>query len=100
MTGIDCTKGLSNVDRAGPVALANVVRNFVHNPQYNRVDILQCALKVLGGAGGSEGGACNRVSPTECKSNSNHKFGGYYSTLQTSSKPRVTVDPTCERHGY
>ena len=100
MTGIDCTIGLSNVEKGGPVALAAVIRNFVHNSSYNRVDILQCALKVLGGTGGSEGGACNLVGPAECKSNPRHKFGGFYSTLRQSNKERVTVDPNCEVHGY
>ena len=100
MTGIDCTLGLKSVETSGPVALANVIKNFGHNTQYNRVDILQCALKVLGGAGGAEGGSCDLVIPSECKSNPNHKFGGFYSTLPPTTKKRVTVDPRCEQYGY
>ena len=100
MTGIDCTLGLSNVEKSGPVALANVIKNFVHNSAYNRVDILQCALKILGGKGGAEGGSCNLVTPSECKSDPNHKFGGFYSTLPPTTTKRITVDPRCEQYGY
>jgi hypothetical protein len=100
MTGIDCTLGLSNVQRAGASALANAIVNLAHNLSYNKVDILQCALKVLGGKGGIEGGACDLVLPTECKSQANHKFGGYYSTLPWSSTQRNLIDPKCEVVGF
>jgi hypothetical protein len=102
MTGIDCTVGLDNVQKAGETALAKAITNLAHNPSYNKVDILQCALKVLGGKGGVEGGSCNLVLPTECKSPMNHKFGGYYSTLTPSynNQQRTTVDPKCEAAGY
>jgi Peroxidase len=100
MTAIDCTLGRRSVERSGPTDLANVIKSFGHNRTYSRVDILQCALNVLGGKGGLEGGACNLVVPQECKPASNHKFGGFYSTLPPSSKRRVTVDPRCEKYGY
>ena len=103
MTGIDCTIGLANVQRTGPVALANAIKNFAHNPTtYKRVDILQCALKVLGGAGGAELGACRLVIPKECKSNLNHKFGGFYSTLPSTATTTRTIgyDPRCAQYGY
>ena len=100
MTGIDCTLGLANVEQNGPAELASVIKSFGHDPQYNRVDILQCALKILGGAGGAEGGACNKVVPARCKSNPNHKFGGFYSTLPPTTKKRVTMDPRCAQYGY
>jgi hypothetical protein len=100
MTGIDCTLGLEGVEKSGPKELAKVIKSFGHDNKYNTVNILQCALKVLGGAGGAEGGSCNLVIPSECKSNPNHKFGGFYSTLPPSSKKRVTVDPRCEKYGY
>ncbi len=109
MTAIDCTVGLNNVQKAGVPALANAIINLAHSPAYNKVDILQCALKVLGGKGGAEGGACDLVGPSECKSPTNHKFGGYYSTLPskisdpwsyTLNSPRITVDPKCDAAGY
>jgi Peroxidase len=100
MTGIDCTLGLDNVEKNGPAALATTIKNFGHNALYNKFDILQCALNVLGGKGGTEGGACNVVIPTECKSRPKHKFGGFYSTLPPSATVRVTVDPRCEEYGY
>jgi Peroxidase len=100
MTGIDCTLGLSSVERNGPPLLATTIKNFGHNPSYNRVDILQCALNVLGGKGGTEAAACNAVIPAECKSRPRHKFGGFYSTLPPSTTVRVTIDPRCEEYGY
>lgn len=81
MTPIDCTLGLSNVKKAGPKALARVIRNFAHDHDYNRRDILQCALNVLGGeGGGTECGSCDKVIPKECKPDPDHKFGGFYSS--------------------
>lgn len=80
MTAIDCTLGLDGVKSNGPKSLAKVIKNFAHNRDYNREDILQCALKVLGGTGGIEGGACDMVVPRECKPDPDHKFGGFYST--------------------
>ena len=101
MTGIDCTIGLSNVQRTGPVALANAIKNFAHNATYNRVDVLQCALKVLGGQGGLENGACKLVVPKECRSPKSSMFGGFYSTLPASATTtRTAVDPRCEKYGY
>jgi Peroxidase len=101
MTGIDCTIGLSNLQRTGPVALANAIKNFAHNATYSRVDVLQCALKVLGGKGGSETGACRYVIPKECRSPRSSLFGGFYSTLPASATTtRTAVDPRCEKYGY
>jgi hypothetical protein len=105
MTGIDCTLGLDNVERVKNTKLADAIKNLGHNrATYNVVDILQCALKVLGGKGGLEGGACNKVVPTECKSRAVHKFGGFYSTLTTRSRDvrsrELTVDPRCTKYGY
>ena len=102
MTGIDCTLGLGNVQKAGVAALSNAIVNLGHNTNglYNKVDILQCALKVLGGRGGVEGGSCNLILPTECKSQENHKFGGFYSNLPTSTVQRITIDPKCEVVGF
>jgi hypothetical protein len=103
MTGIDCTMGLGNAQRFGPPALATAIKNFAHNATvYKRIDILQCALKILGGAGGTELGACTRVIPKECKSNPNHKFGAFFSTLPSTATTTRTskVDPRCEKYGY
>jgi hypothetical protein len=83
LTGIDCNLGLSRVQKTGPKSLARVIKNFVHNPHYNRVDILQCALNILGGAGGgTEGGSCNNVTPSECQPDTDHTFGGFYGTTR------------------
>jgi hypothetical protein len=105
LTGIDCTLGLDNVKKAGVGTLFNAITSLAHNPKWNKIDILQCALKVLGGKGGLEGGACDRVIPGTCKSPTNHKFGGFYSTSPQNRADRViapvvTVDPRCKQYGY
>jgi Peroxidase len=78
MTGIDCTLGLSNVEATSVTLLADVIKKFGHNPDYNTYDILQCALKVLGGMGSIEGGVCDSVIPSECKPSLDHKFGAFW----------------------
>ena len=100
MTGIDCTLGMSNVRAAREPALGNAIMNLAHNLTYNKGNILQCALKVLGGKGGIEKGACDLVVQPECKSQPNHKFGGYYSTLPWSSTQRSIIDSKCEVVGF
>jgi hypothetical protein len=107
MTQIDCTFGLSNVESitGSSSALTNVIKNFVHNSTYyNRYDLLQCALNQLGGTGigttDNTNNACAKVLPTECKANTEHKFGAVYSALPSTTVPRATVDPSCERFGY
>jgi hypothetical protein len=60
-------------------SLAKVIKNFAHNAQYNRVDILQCALNVLGDAGeGTEKESCRYVIPDECQPSEDNSFGGFY----------------------
>jgi Peroxidase len=107
MTRVDCTFGLSNVENVtgSSSALTNVIKNFVHNStHYNRYDLLQCALNQLGGTGigtmDNANNACAQVLPTECKANSEHMFGSFYSSLPSTTVPRSTVDPSCERYGY
>jgi hypothetical protein len=107
MTRIDCTLGLSNVENVtgSSSALTKVIKNFVHNSTYyNRYDLLQCALNQLGGTGfgttDNANNSCAKVLPTECKANAKHMFGSVYSTLPSTTVPRTTVDPSCERFGY
>jgi hypothetical protein len=64
MYQIDCTLGFDNVEKANHTGLKTAMKNLAHNPkQYNTIDILQCALKVLGGKGSAEGGACDKIIP-------------------------------------
>ena len=81
LTGIDCNLSLSSVQQTGPKSLAKAIKNFAHNRHYNRIDTIQCALNILNGAGGgTEGGSCNDVIPSECQPSSDHSFGGFYGT--------------------
>lgn len=99
MTAADCSLGLDNVNNAGLTDLASAITNF-HSPDYNTVDILGCALGMLGGSGYKEGGVCDFITPTECQSPDEHMFGSFYSTLPPSNTDRVTIDPRCEEFGY
>lgn len=99
MTAADCTLGLDNVAANGLANLATAITNF-HTPGYNTVDILSCALAMLGGNGFKEGGICDTIAPTECQSPDQHMFGSFYSTLPPPTSARVTIDPICEEYGY
>jgi hypothetical protein len=94
MTALHCALSVTSVHAAGSDALAllDVIRKYF-SKAYNRNDNLPCALKVLAGKGGVEGGACNAVAQTVCKSPSS-KYDGFFIDITSSSTSLVTCDPS------
>lgn len=77
LTAADCELALDNVRAQGLERVSNAILNF-HSPAYNTIDIVSCALNIMGGNGYKEIGICEKILPQECQSPDQHLFGSYY----------------------